>query len=134
MWANEFAWWSLSIKRWKELRVWGPWALMDTEESFALLFCPWFSPAKLRKQIRIYEQFWFPFRLFNLIAIFNVRKHQHYWSGKPFLFSRGSSGPRIKHVLYLCCLLCELQRKASLQFLGKTEPQNYFTYFLTHQR
>ena len=71
-------------------------SLGTEEENFALvLFCPWFSSKTEVVQMGVYEQAWFPFRFFNLLAVFNVWATREApgileWIAIPF--SRGSSG------------------------------------------
>ena len=99
--------------------------MKNAEENFTWVFlCPRFSSKIEVVQMGIYEQSWFPFRLFNLLAIFDVWATREAprileWIAIPF--SRGSSG--LRDQTWVSCITGRL---FSLSHQGSP----YYPYFV----
>ena len=100
-------------------------SLGTEEENFALvLFCPWFSSKTEVVQMGVYEQSWFPFRFFNLLAIFNVwatRESPRILEWIAIPFSRGSSG--LRDQTWVSCITGRL-------FTLSHQGSPYYPYFV----
>ena len=114
-------------------------SLGTEEENFAwVLFCPWFFNKIEVVQMGVYEQSWFPFRFFNLLAIFNVWATREAprileWIGLPF--SRGSAG--LRDQTWVSCITGRLfsvwatKEAPTIHILwGNWTSELFYTFFL----